>query len=154
MSDYSRAKLRQLVKDNGPVRCEISTLLPESRNQRAYLMGCIIPLIVYLDGGDYRDTKTLEYYFEFLKRELSPDLVMIKGKAQVFGKSTKGSKALNGFLERSLEYLNEQYGIEYDNQALLPDSYKHFRDAIYPFQKEFDCYLDYCIKSKWIKKIV
>jgi hypothetical protein len=153
ISEYWRKVLRQAVKDNGkPIRAIIDPLMPESRNQRRYLMGCLIPILVYLDGNDYKDTKTKEYYFEHYKKEFAPELIKINGKIQTFGKSTKGSKALNNFIEKVQEHLDEQYAIPYDSKATNPEEYKKFRDEIYPFQNEYDDWIDFCVQSKWIRK--
>ncbi len=153
MSEFHKGKVRQALRDNqGPIRAEIHTLLPESRKQRAYLMGCLIPLIVYFDGNDYTDGETLERYFEFLKMELAPEVMRVGGKIRTFGQSTKGSKRLNTFIEKVQEYLQEQYGLEYSSKAINPDEYKKFSDEIYPFQTEYRDYLHYCDKLKWIKR--
>ena len=152
VSDYARKQLRQAVKDNNaPIRAYIETLTPESRQQRKYLMGGLIPLLVYLDGNDYKDNKVCEYYFEHYKKEFSPEVLKIGGKVQTFGKSTKGSKALNSFIEKLQEYLNEQHGLEYDSKTISPDFYKEFRDTIYPFDRTYEDYIDYLIKTKHIK---
>lgn len=151
ISDYNRARLRQAVKDNGrPIRAYIETITPESRSQRKYVMGGLIPLLVYLDGGDYRDTETKEHYFEFLKKELCPTVLTIKGKSEVFGKSTKGSEALGEFCEKLQDYLHEQYGIAYDNKAMNPEEYKKFRDEIYPTELGYEDFVDYCVKMKFL----
>ena len=153
MSEFHKGKVRQALRDNnGPIRGYIETTMPESRRQRAYLMGCLIPLCVYFDGHDHTDGETLERYFEFLKTELAPEVMKVGGKIRTFGQSTKGSKRLNNFIEKLQEYLQEQYGLEYSSRAIVPDEYKRFRDEIYPFQMEYKDFLDYCEKMNWIRK--
>lgn len=152
LSEYWRSKVKQAVKDAGaPIRAEIHTLLPESRNQRKYVMGGLIPLLVYLDGNDYRDSETCDRYFETFKREFTPETMVINGKVEVFGKSSKGGKALQQFTEKLQEFLNDEYGIAYDSKAVNVDEYKKFRDEIYSFSPEYEDWIDYCRKMKYIK---
>lgn len=64
MTDYQRMTLRQFCKDNAGrrVRLEIDTQVPESRKQRAFYHGAIVPLITYFqEGMDYRDGKHLSW---------------------------------------------------------------------------------------------
>lgn len=146
-------QLRKLVKDAGaPVRAEIHPLTPESRNQRKYLMGGLIPLIVYMDGNDYRDTETKERYFDFLKKEFTPELLKINGKIQTFGKSSKGSKALNNFIGKIQDFLNDEYGISYDNPAVNPATYNNWIDTI--SMDTTDNFIEYCVKMKYINEKV
>lgn len=143
--------MRQAVTDNKkPIPSQIQTLLPESRKMRGYVMGGLIPLIVYLDGNDYKDSKICDRYFEFLAEELSPEYLKINGKMRLFAKSTKGSVALGEFCEKLLQYLNEQYGIERDNPTVNSDEHKKFRDEIYSFFPEYEDWIDYCVKLKYI----
>jgi hypothetical protein len=151
ISEYWRKRLKQAVKDNGePVRGYIETSMPESRKQRGYLMGGLIPLLVYLDGNDYKDGDLLEYYFEHYKKEFQPETILINKKVQIRGKSTKGREALNKFIERMHEYLDEQYGIDMSNKAINPEEYKTFRDKIY-FSGKWDDFISYAVDMKWIK---
>ena len=114
-------------------------------------MGGLLKLLVYLDGNDYRDSDVCEYYFEHYKKEFYPEVLTIKGKVEVFGKSTKGSAGLNRFIERLQEFLNENYGISYDNLSMSPDEYKKFRDEIYMFGKYTD-FIEYCVAMNYIMK--
>jgi hypothetical protein len=149
ISEYWRKVLRQAVKDNGkPIRAIIDPLMPESRNQRKYLHGCLLPLLVYLDGNDYRDSEILEHYFENYKREFSPELIKINGKIHTFGKSTKGSKALLKFISTLQDYIVDNYGISYDNKAMSTDSYKYWRDVL--LTEDYNDYISYCVAMKFI----
>jgi len=150
MSEYHKMQIRKALKDtSGPIRAEIQTLLPESRHMRAYVMGSLLPLLVYLDGNDYKDTKICEYYFEHYKTEMSPEAVKIAGKIHLFGKSTKGSKALKVFAEKLQDYLSEHHGIDYDSKVTNPDFYKEWRDTM--SMDTTEDFLDYCKKLKHLK---
>lgn len=152
ISEFNRKKLRQAVKDNGrPIKGYISTTMPESRKQRGYLMGGLIPLLVYLDGNDYKDKDMLDFYFQEYKKELQPEFVTINGTPRKRGKSTKGSESLNQFIEKLQEFLAEQYGIDHNCPAINPEEYKKFRDEIY-FDSEYEDFISYAVDMKWIKR--
>ena len=147
MSDYQRATLRQFIKDNKGrrLRLKIDLELPESKNQRGFLHGAVYPLWAYLDGKDYRDSATLDDLHEVAKLEFNPDIVIVGGVDKKIGRSTKGE--LNqGFMERLIDFLVEQYGID-PAKVLNPDSYKKYRDTIYPFTTKYDHYIDYLIAT-------
>lgn len=151
ISEYWRKRLKQAVRDNGkPIRGYIETLTPESRKQRKYLMGGLIPLSVYLDGNDYKDGDMLDFYFQEYKKEFQPEFVTMNGQTRVRGKSTKGSEALNVFIEKIQDYLSEQHGIDMSNPVINPDSYKDFRDRIYPSVDKYEDYIEYARDMKWI----
>jgi len=153
MSEFHKGKVRTALRDaGGPIRAEIHTLLPESRKMRAYVMGGLIPLAIYLDGHDHTDTEICEWYFEHFKREFTPHAIKIDGKIQVFGKSSKGSNALKLFAEKLQEHLAEQHGIEYSSKAVSPDEYRRFKDEIYPYQLEYADFISYAEAMKWIRK--
>lgn len=150
LTDYWRIQIRKAVKDNGaPIRAEIQTLLPESRKMRGYVMGCLIPLLVYLDGNEYKDSKTCDRYFEHYKKEFTPELLKINGKIHTFGASSKGAKSLNVFAEKLQDYLSEHYSIGYDNKVISPDFYKEWRDNF--SMESVDTFIEYCEKLKLIK---
>lgn len=147
LTDYWRIQIRKAVKDNGaPIRAEIQTLLPESRKMRAYVMGSLIPLLVYLDGNDYKDGDVCDWYFEHYKKEFTPCLLKVHGKIETFGKSSKGSKALGIFAEKLQDYLSEHYAIGYDSKVISPDFYKEWRDTF--SMESTDTFIEYCEKLK------
>lgn len=149
VSEYHASKIRQAVKDNGsPIRAEIVTLMPESNQQRRYLMGSLIPLLVFLDGNDHRDSKTCERYFEFLKLEFYPEVLTIKKKVHVFAGSTKGSNRLNKFIERVQEYICDNYGLEFSNPVFNPSEYKKWTDEL--LTAGFETFISYALFKKWI----
>lgn len=150
LTDYWRMQIRKAVKDNGaPIRAEIQTLLPESRKMRGYVMGSLIPLLVYLDGNEHKDSKTCDRYFEHYKEEFTPELLKINGKVHTFGASSKGSKALGRFAEKLQDYLSEHYAIGYDSKVISPDFYKEWRDTF--SMESTDTFIEYCEKLKLIK---
>ena len=140
-SDYNRDKLKSFLKENPGMRLEIKPLTPESNKQRAFYHGAIIPLWAYLDGKDYKNNLTLEQLHEIAKREFNGEIIIVHGKDQKVGKSTKG--LLNsGYIERIMDYLAESYGIDI-GLLLNPEMYKKFRDEIQPFTNKYDTYIDY-----------
>lgn len=150
VSEYHTRLLKQAVKDNNaPIRGIIQVLQAESSKQRKYLMGGLIPLLIYLDGGDYKDNETCDRYFQVYKAEFFPEAVKINGKIHLFGQSTKGSKSLNRFIERVQDFISEQYGISYSNEAINPEKYKEWRDTEMSLSTED--WIDYCVKMKWVK---
>lgn len=153
VSEYVRKQLKQAVTDAGrPLRATVDLITPESRNLRKYVMGCLVPLLVYLDGNDYRSSKICDYYFEYYKKEFTPEVLKINGKIETFGKSSKGSKALGLFCEKLQDYLHDQHGIYHDSKAVNPEEYKKFRDEIFPFDTSYEDWIDYCIKCGFIRK--
>ena len=151
LSDYSRAKLHDfVVAEGGEIRAELVTLTPESRKQRKFLHGAVLSLWAYLNDLDYKDPKVMDYLFELAKREFTPDCITIDKKVQLFGKSSKGSKALNHLLEKIVDHLEEQYGID-RAECLNPDDYKYFMDEVF-MHGEYDGYLDYLLKMNKLPK--
>lgn len=140
-NDYQRDKFRQLLKENEGIRVKIELDTPESTNQRAFYHGAVLPLWAYLDGKDYRDGDILNQLHEIAKREFNGEIIMIHGKPEKVGKSTKGLLR-SGYLERVIDYLVENYGID-QGLVLNPELYKKFRDEIYPFDTKYDTFIEY-----------
>lgn len=132
MSDYQRSTMRQFIKDNTGkrIRLILEKMTPESREQRGFLHGGVYSLWAYLDGNDYKDPEVVRQYHEYAKLEFNPQIVVINGKAQKVGKSTKGD--LTNFIEKVTDWLIENYGID-PSKVLNPDDYKHWRDAVFPY---------------------
>jgi hypothetical protein len=148
MSDYQRKTLKQYNKDNtGSRMClVIDKETPESRNQRKMYHGAYLPLWAFLDGKNYKDHQVLEDLHEVAKLEFNPTVVIVNGKDRKIGKSTKG-KLNQGFMERFLDNLVENYGID-PSKVLNTDHYKDFRDRIWPFTTKYDTYIDYLLDMK------
>lgn len=126
-------------------------LEPESKDQRGFFEGAVIPLWVYLDGYNHRDTVKVRQYHEHAKTEFNPEYLMICGKRVKEGASTKGKlKGENGVINKVIDFLEEQYGID-RVEVLDPKKYKHWKDAIYPYGGP-DNYIDYLVETKKIKR--
>lgn len=150
MTDYQRATLKQFIKDNAGkrLRLVIDKLVPESRNQRKFYHGAVLCLWAYLDGNDYKSAEIMAHYHEIAKREFNTTLININGKNEKVGKSTKGD--LNdGYLERIIDYLQKEYGIE-PAKVLNPETYKKFRDQI-NLTGTYDTFIDYMRDLKILK---
>lgn len=149
LSEYHSKKLKELVKENqAPLRAILETIVPESRQQRRFLHGGLIPLWVALDGNDWRDHEVCDFYFEEAKKEYSPEAIKIRGKVVIRAKSSKGSKALNKLTESLIDMLVEHYGLAYNTEVLKPDNYIKFRDELY-MTGSWETYLDYAKEMKW-----
>lgn len=142
--DHNSKSIRQYLSQNGPVRLELSVLTPESRKQRKFYFGAVLPLWAFLDGKDYKDSDTIEILHDIAKIEFNGQIMMIAGKPRKVGKSTKGE--LNEYLDRVIDFLEEQYGIDRGN-VLDPEDYKHFKDEIYSTQLQYTDYIDYLLQS-------
>lgn len=151
VSDFHRAKLNDYVHKNGECRAIVEILTPESKKLRGYVMGGLLPLAVYLDGGDYEDDDVCDFYFEEYKKEFTPEYQIFKGERKLKGASSKGRKALKNFAEKLLDYLEEQHGIEYGSKVTSPTEFKNFRDKIYPYELQYKNWIDYIRKLNWIK---
>lgn len=128
-TEYNRSRFRKDLADNDGARYKIERVSPESREQRGFYHGAVIPLWAFLDGNDWRDSNTLEHYHHEAKKEFNGGMIMRNGKQEVYGKSTKGE--LNkGYLDRVVDHLEEQYAIKRQD-VLNPEEYKKWRDEIY-----------------------
>ncbi len=153
MSDYQRLTMRQYIKDNAGsrMRLTIDKETPESNKQRAFYHGAIIPLWAYYNGQDYKDSHVLAQLHEVAKLEFNPEVIFVDGRERKIGKTSKG-KLNEGYLERIIDYLTEQYAVD-PSKELNPDTYKHWRDTIYPFDTKYDTFIEYLIDMKLIHSI-
>lgn len=135
-----RKEFLKFLKENPHMKFSIEAIMPESKNQRRFYHGAVIPLWVYLDGKNYKDSEVLTLYHEVAKIEFHGEIITTKRGQTRIGKSTKGD--LNkGFLERVIENLVENYGIS-QTLCLNPESYKYFIDFIY-MNGKYDTFIDY-----------
>ena len=90
----------------------------------------------------------LKKYHEYSKLEFNPEIVIIGGQPRKVGGSTK-RKLNEGFLEKIIGYLEDNYGID-SSKVLSPQLYKKFRDEIYPSDTamKYDTFIDYMIDIK------
>ncbi len=134
---------KRYLAENPGIVLRITPVLPESGKQRRFYHGAVIPLWAYLDGKDHRDHKVLADLHELAKLEFNGEIITVAGVPHKIGRSTQG-KLRDGFLERVVEYLVEQYGID-PSVCLNPTEYKRFMDEIYMHGK-YDDYIAYLIE--------
>lgn len=127
------------------IRLTIEEVTPESRNLRRFYHGAIIPLWAHLDGKDYQDSAVLAEFHEVAKNEFNPKMIVVSGKAYKVGRSSKG-KDLQPFVERVIDFLTEQYGID-PMEVLNPETYKDWNDRIYPYGGP-DTFIGYLLSVK------
>lgn len=142
-SDYNRAQFINWTRKHVGERVGISLLVPESSKQRGYFEGAICPMVAFfqegLDHKNYEDVKTVR---EMLKIEFNGVYVRVGDKSTKIGGSTKGE--LNqGFLDRVVDWMEEQYGIN-RAEVLDPKEYKKWRDEIFPYGGP-DTFIDYLV---------
>src|SRR3990167_5491906 len=150
-SDWHRANFKKFLQENKGARVKLELMLPESRKQRGYLEGCVVSLIAfYQEGMDHRNPNDLRKVREWLHQEFNSELVVVAGKIKTVGKSTKGRKELNAFLERVMDWLVEQYAPP--AEAIDPGKYKLWRDTVFPFEQGPDNYIDYLQECGILRK--
>jgi len=142
--ERNRVIFKRYLAENPGMVLKITPVLPESKKQRGFLEGAVIPLVAfYQEGMDHRDHAHLRDVREWLKAEFNGDMVVVAGKALLVPKSTKGREALNAFLEKVLVWLQENY--EPPAEALDPGRFKEWRDTIFPYGGP-SYYIDYLIE--------
>ena len=148
-TDYTRAVFKKWLLNNPGARLEISAVLPESRNQRRYFEGCIVPLITfYQENLDYRDREDCKRVREWLKSEFNGEFCIVRGKQHRIAKTTSGGH-LKAFLERVIDWLIENYAPP--EEALKPECYQKWRDEVFPFGGA-ETYIGYLLDLRIIKK--
>lgn len=153
--DFGKARERILnhCKFHVGERFVLSDLLPEeSRKQRNFFEGAVIPMWVYLDGKDYKDSATCKDYHEVAKLEFNPKTVIVRGKARVIGGSTKGKLQREEIVDKVIDMLEEQYGID-RVLVLNPADYKHWRDTLRSFKDVPFNYIEYLISMKKLSTV-
>jgi hypothetical protein len=146
---YNRARFKQYLKDNGPVRLIITPDLPESAKLRRFYEGAVVPLIAfYQEGMDHRSGEDRRKVREWLKEEFNGEMVEIGGKVHTVAKSTKGRAVLNPFVERVIDWLHENY--DPPAEALDPEKFKHWRDTVFPYGGP-ETYMDYLVELNILK---
>lgn len=150
MGMRNRAIFVDFLRKHPGALVRISTVLPESNKQRAFYHGAVLPLWAYLDGKDYRSSAVLDDMHELAKFEFNGGIVTVAGKSQKVGRSTKGKEALARHIERVIDFLVEQYGI--DRSAVLnPEEYKSYRDTVL-MDGRFETYIDYLVSTGALAK--
>jgi hypothetical protein len=147
--DRNGALFAKFRRDNPGMVLKIIPVLPESNKQRGSLEGAVIPLVTfYQDGMDHRNGDDCRKVREWLKGEFNGELVVVGGKTHRIGKSTKGRKVLQPFLERVIDWLVENYSPPHE--ALDPEAFKVWRDTIFPSGGP-ESYIEYLVESGKLK---
>lgn len=151
VNEYNTRVIKDAVRENeGPIRAHICFNLPESPKLRRYFHGALIRVWVYLDGGDWKDKKTCDRYFDIFMLENFPEVQKINGKIYTFGKSSKGAKMLNTCTEKLTDMLCEHYGLRHDSPVFVTENFKKWRDELRSFSNED--YIEYLVRMKIIDK--
>lgn len=147
----TRERILHYAKYHTGERFILTPIIPESREQRGFFEGAVIPMWVYLDGYDHRDSVKQLQYHEYAKEEFNPEMIIISGRQVKKGASTKGKlNGENGVINKVIDFLEEQYGID-RIEVLDPKKYKHWKDAIFPYEGA-DNYIDYLVETKKLTK--
>lgn len=150
-SDFTRRLFKDFLKKNAGARVRVELELPESRKMRGYLEGGIVPLICYYqEGMDHHNPDDIRKVREWLHCEFNSEMVVVAGKVRTVPKSTKGRKELNAFMERVMDWLQENYAPP--AEAINPENYKKYRDEIRPFEDCPENYIDFLIETKVLKR--
>ena len=129
------------VKKNPGLPWKLEALITESKKQRGFFEGALVPLVAfYQEGMSHQKTEDLHRVREWLKLEFTSEGVMVGGKLQRVAKSSKGSHALRLLVERTVEWLEENY--QPPVEALDGKSFKHWRDTVFPYGGPAD-YISY-----------
>ena len=148
MNEYTRNKFTKWLKENDGVRLKITADTPESKSLRGYLEGALIPLIAfYQEGHDHRSVVDCQLIREWLRLEFNAKMTVVSGVARKVGKSTKGREELRAFVDKVVDWMEEQ-GYEIPN----PDEYKVWRDSIKPYS-DIDNFIDYQVSIGKLKQI-
>lgn len=144
-----KQKLMIFIKENPGMPFELKPLYPESIRQRGWFEGGFVPLVTYYqEGKDYHNQKDLEEVREWLKLEFNGRFVTIQGISHKVAQTTKHALN-NGFLDRCMDWFVENY--EPPFESLNPESYKNWRDTVYPYGGP-DNYIDYLISLNLLSK--
>jgi hypothetical protein len=144
LGQRNTAAFLAFVRDNPWVPWRLAPILPESNKQRGYLEGAVIPLVAYYaENYDHRNSADLREVREWLKMEFNSTSVVVNGQVHQVAKSTKGRDALQPFLERVVGWLQDNYVPP--PEALNPESYKVWRDTIFPNGGPSN-YIDYMVE--------
>ena len=150
--DKNRDRILRHAEFNIGKRFILSDFIPESKKQRGFFEGAIIPLWVYLDGYDHKDSIKLKQYHDYAKQEFNPEFMLINGKSVKMGASTKGKlNGDDGIIEKTIDNLESNYGIS-RIEVLDPKKYKHWKDKVFPYGGPDD-YIDYLVETVKLKVV-
>ena len=149
-TDYARDQFKKWLKASTGIKVDLIPLLPENRKVRKFYHGAVLTLWAFLNGYDHKDPSILRWLHEVAKLEFNAEFVNLDGKQVKKPKSTKGELG-KGFIERVIEHLEEQYGINRQD-VLDPAEYKKYRDEIQSFEDVPDDYISYLVSLGKLKK--
>lgn len=142
-SDHSREVFADDLKKHPGHKYRIERITPESKNQRGFFEGAVVPLETFFqEGMDHRNWEDCRRVREWLKLEFHAEMVTVNGKVKRVAKSTK-NELNKGIIEKIIEYQIDQHGINPD-EVLNPKNYKIWRDTIFPYGGP-DNWIDYCV---------
>lgn len=144
-SEFNKRRFVDWSRKNKGMRVGLTLLLPESYQQRKFFEGAICPMVAFFqEGMNHRNWQDVKECRETLKIEFNGEFTRVGGLSTKIGGSTKGE--LNqGFLDRVVDWLKEQYGID-RGQVLNPKDYEHWRDTVFPYGGP-DTYIDYLVET-------
>jgi len=149
LGQRNTAMFLDYIKKNPDAPWKLEALITESKRQRGFFEGALVPLVAfYQEGMDHRNQEDLRRVREWLKIEFTSEGVMLGGKLQRVAKSSKGSYALRLLVERTVEWLQENY--QPPVEALNGESFKHWRDTVFPYGGPGN-YIDYLVEVGTLK---
>lgn len=153
MGEPQYRKLLAELKQNPNTPIVISSLLPESRQQRRYLEGGLIPLFVFFQGNDYTDLSVIKDAREDIMREVLgyTRYNMVRGVTEKYALSSKGRDNLNKVCEWLLDYLVVNF--QCPDKALDPETFKWWKD-VELMKSAPDVFIDYLLELNILKKPV
>lgn len=143
-SNYERNRFKDYLKKNNGIRLKIVEDKPESKDQRGFFEGAIVPLVTFFqEGMDHRESKHRLLVRDWLKIEFNGKYVKVGSKVNKVATSTK-NKLSKGFLDRVLDWIYGNYGEENVRDALNTKAYDNWKDKVYPFGGP-DNWIDYLV---------
>lgn len=144
-----RGSFKRFLKENQGIRIRLEPIMPESKNQRGFFEGAIVPLFCfYQEGMDYHNGDDLRKVRGWLKMEYNSEYALINGKAHKVEKSTRGE--LNrGFLLRVMDGMADN---GYQVEVLNPEDFKKWKKDVRPHGGP-DNYIDYLLDIGKLKNI-
>ena len=140
-SEFNRARFTEFLKNNPGIRLRIEAFTPESREQRGFFEGGLVPFICYFQENiDYNDGDHIRRVRDWLMLEFNASFLTVGGKALKVAKSSKGELS-RGLMERIMDWCGEQ---GYPIELLTPNDYKDWRDRVRPSAGP-GSYLDYLV---------
>ncbi len=150
IGEFNRAALHDFLhaKENQGKRIVIEDRVPESRQQRAWFEGALVPLVTfYQEGMDHKESEDNRKVREWLMQEFNSEGITINGKYHLV-KQTSKSK-LNDLIERIMDWMTEN---GYQTELLVPKEYEKWRDEIFPFGGP-ETYIDYLVSINRLRAL-